>query len=142
MTSRSPLPRRASRVLLWILLGVLFLAPIAFNIYNYIARRGSGLPDEKTAIMQLLAQKFTGPGYFQTDESSAATPLSANRVYISATSAKAQLAKVSAERKLAAADITRLKDIIERMTEPSPSRAVGDERVNLLLLNLALDALQ
>lgn len=134
--------RRALRILLWAALLTVFLTPVSYNIYEHLARRRSGPPDEKTAIMQLLAQKFTGPRYFQTDETAAAVPLSANRVYLSAASAKAQMVRISAERKLALADVTRLRDIIEKMTEPSPSRVVGEERVNLLLLNIALDSLQ
>ena len=126
---------------LWGLVIAGFLAPVALNIYDHLTRPRAPFSNEKAAILQLLAQKFTGPLYFQPDESSERQPLSADKVYISAASAKSQVQGIARSRKLSAGDAARLNDIIARMTEPSPSRVVGEERVNLLLLNIALDAL-
>ncbi len=128
------------RSALWALLVIVFLTPISLNIYDHLTRPRNSLTTERDAILQLLTQKFTGPQYFQNDTSSSTQPLSSDKVYISPASAKSQVNRIATERKLTPEASMRLNDIITRMTEPSPSRVVGEDRVNLLLLNLALDA--
>ena len=132
---------RARRILLWMALTVIFCAPIAVNIYDHLTRQKSGFPDEKTAIMQLLASKFAGPSYFQPDRDGVASALSPDRVYILTSSALVQSDRVAGERKLNDEFKARLRDLILKISEPSPSRAIGETRVNLLLLNIALDTL-
>lgn len=128
--------------LLWGLVIAGFLTPAVLNVYDYIKRRRSPVPSEKAAIQQLLAKKFNGPHYFQPDESSAHQPLSEDKVYISTASARSQVQGISGARRLSAGDIAKLNDVIARMTEQPQSRIVGEGRVNLLLLNIALDSLQ
>lgn len=92
-------------------------------------------------MLQLLASKFAGAEYFQIEAPGGAPPATSGKVCITAASAKAQVARVAAARKLSPERITRLNDLITRMTEPPSSRVVGGDRVNLLLLNVATDAL-
>ena len=131
----------ARQRVLWVLLAIVFLAPIALNIRDHLTRPRQ-LPDEKSAIIQLLAQKFTGPEYFQIESGTAAQNSSSDKVYLTVESAKKQIGRISAARKFDAEDTSRLNALISGMTEPPQSRVVGEERVNLLMLNLALDALK
>jgi K+-transporting ATPase ATPase C chain len=57
---------------------------------------------------------------------------------ISPAAARYQIERVAAARKLAEADVSRL---VEAATKPSPLGVLGDPHVNVLDLNLALDAL-
>ena len=117
----------------------LFLAPIAWNIHDHLTRVPVVIPDEQIAGLNLLAEKFTGPRYFQpdtTESNSAAVP---EKYYISIASAKRQLESIAMERKLTADQISRLNAVIEKITELPPSRVTGQNSVNVLRLNLALD---
>jgi K+-transporting ATPase ATPase C chain len=96
------------------------------------------IPDEKAVAQELLEAKLSGPKYFQLGESSAELP----NPYITPAQARAQLERVVAERHLDAAKRERLESLIKELTEPSPSRMVGTERLNALKLNLALDEIK
>jgi hypothetical protein len=133
---------RLGRVLLWMLLGALFFTPIAINIRDHVAKWRSTQPDEKTAILQALASKFAGPSYFQSEGADASVTSPGNRVYISNSSAVGQMDRIVAQRHFTPEMAVKMKDLIARLTEPAPSRAMGEERVNLLMLNISLDALQ
>lgn len=139
MSTNTPSRQDRWRSALWALLVIVFLTPISFNIYDHLTRPRNTLPTERDAILQLLTQKFTGPQYFQNDTSASSQPMSSDKVYISPASAKSQVNRIASERKFTPEKSLRLNDIITRMTEPSPSRVVGENRVNLLMLNLALD---
>jgi hypothetical protein len=133
---------RFGRILLWMLLGALFFTPIAINIRDHIVGWRSKLPDEKTAILQALASKFAGPSYFQAESADFSFKSTSDRVYISKSSAVKQVDRIADHRQFTPEMTAKLKDLIARLTEPAPSRTVGEERVNLLMLNIALDALQ
>ncbi|RBP47309.1 K+-transporting ATPase C subunit [Roseimicrobium gellanilyticum] len=96
------------------------------------------IPDEKAAAQELLEAKLSGPGYFQLGEPSAELP----SPYITPAQARIQLDRVVGERHLDAAKREQLENLIKELTEPSPSRMVGTERLNALKLNLALDELK
>jgi K+-transporting ATPase c subunit len=96
------------------------------------------IPDEKAAAFALLAQKFTGPRYFQPGTNQQVHSQD-SEPRISAADARSQVKRIAAERKLGPEGETNLNSLIKRLTEPSPSRVVGDPEINLLRLNLALD---
>ena len=58
--------------------------------------------------------------------------------HISPEAARLQIARVAGERKL---DPTKVADIVEKFIEPSQLGFLGEPRVNVLKLNLALDAM-
>jgi K+-transporting ATPase ATPase C chain len=99
---------------------------------------GVPIPDEKAVAQELLEAKLSGPKYFQLGEPSAELP----SPYITPAQARAQLERVTAERHLDAAKREKVENLIKELTEPSPSRMVGTERVNALKLNLAIDELK
>ena len=61
--------------------------------------------------------------------------------HISPAAAHAQVTRVAAARKFDAAKTAALKALIETMTEGPQLHIFGDSRVNVLLVNLALDKL-
>jgi hypothetical protein len=96
------------------------------------------IPDEKAVAQELLEAKLSGPRYFQLGDSSAELP----GPYITPAQARAQIDRVIAERKLDAGQREKVELIIKELTEPSPSRMVGTERLNVLKLNLAIDEMK
>ena len=101
------------------------------------------IPDEEAAAFKLLAQKFTGPRYFQPNASRTQPSHSGTaEPRISAADARLQVKRIAAERNLGPDVETKLNALIERLTEPSPSRVVGEPEIKLLRLNLALDELE
>jgi K+-transporting ATPase ATPase C chain len=96
------------------------------------------IPDEKAAAQELLEAKLSGPMYFQLGESSAELP----SPYITPAQARAQMDRVIGERHFDAAQREKVEVLIKELTEPSPSRMVGTERLNALRLNLALDEMK
>lgn len=125
------------------LYGGAFLALfLFFALTAYLLRESNAgsipIPDDKAAARELLEQKLSGPGYFQLGEPSAELP----SPYITPAQARAQLDRVVAERHFDMAKRERVERVIKQLTEPSPSRMVGTERLNALKLNLALDELQ
>lgn len=143
-TITQPTETWLKKAAIWVicgLLALLFLAPIAFNIYEHLSRPPLVIPDEQLAGQELLAKKFAGPLYFQPEQQDAAIPPS-DKYYITVASARSQAARIAVERKLNAAEVAKLHAIIENITEPPPSRVVGQDRVSTVRLNLALDALR
>lgn len=115
-------------------------------IFALIARfAGSGrsreeiqTPDDVQAARELLAQKFTGPQYFQIGEEKDQMPFP----YISVIDARTQMDRIIKERKLTPDASIQIVKLIEELTVPESSRMVGVDRVNILRLNLALDQLR
>ncbi len=118
---------------------------VLFILFAVIARLLSSanqssvpIPDEKAAAQALLEEKLSGPRYFQCGEPAAEL----TRPYITPAQAREQLDRVVTERKLDTAGRARVEALIQELTEPSPSRMVGTERLNSLKLNLALDEMK
>ncbi len=85
-----------------------------------------------------LAQKFTGPQYFQVcDQNDQMPPL-----HISAVDARKQMERIIQQRKLAPAAVAQLNLLIENLTLPASAQVAGGDQVNALQLNLALDKLR
>lgn len=115
----------------------LFFA-LAAQVLRMSNATGTLIPDEKAVAQELLEQKLSGPKYFQLGESSTELP----SPYITPAQARTQVERVVAERHLDIAEREKVKALIKELTEPSPSRMVGTERLNVLKLNLALDELK
>jgi potassium-transporting ATPase KdpC subunit len=117
-------------------------------LFQDAQRRQSAIPDEKAAAVALLAQKLSGPRYFQSavppsDQRVTHVPDSRNgEPVISVADALAQMDRIVAERHLDAARAVKIRQLIDRLAEPPDSRMVGEASVNLLRLNLALDELR
>ena len=119
---------------------------LAFAAYFMIAGWQSDdleIPNEKAVALAALEQKFTGPRYFQH---TAADPVRAAEagevdIYITSASAVGQAQRVIEERHFSSETAAKLHRLIDKLTEPAPSR-VFSERINLVRLNLALDLLK
>ena len=135
----APVKRKTLLIIYGVLLAI-FLAPIVRNIYDHLSQPEMVIPDEQIAGEQLLAQKFVGPRYFQPDAGELTT--SPDRYYITVASAKAQVGRIAAERKLNDHTVKSLNAAIEKIAEPPPSRVRGRDSVNTLRLNLALDQIR
>ncbi len=103
---------------------------------------GLMVPNEKAVAMELLTGKFSGPGYFQHTALDPVCNTSAGEVdvYITTLSAAAQMPRVFEARRFDETGRNRLHHLVERLTEPAPSR-LSSPRLNLARLNLALDGL-
>jgi K+-transporting ATPase c subunit len=121
------------------LVSALFLAPIVWNVRDHLVRAPVAIPNEQIAGLKLLAEKFTGPRYFQPEDMESKSASAPEKYYISIASAKRQLKHIASERKLSDEQVSRVNAIIEQITEPPPSRVLGQNSVNVLRLNLALD---
>jgi K+-transporting ATPase c subunit len=133
---------RLLAILMVVLMGVVAGAVLVISKY----RPKLVTPDEKIVAAELLAKTFTGPRYFQIppnetlDENGVrmenpATP------FIGRDAARLQVERIARERSLGEAGIKKINGLIEEMTEAPSSRIVGDNHINLLRLNLALDTL-
>lgn len=139
--SFSPKARRLA-VLSVVLMGVVVGAMLVI----IKSRPKLALPDEKIVAAELLAKTLAGSRYFQIPPNET---LDENGVrmenpvtpYISRDAARLQVERIARERGLGPAGITKVDRLIEEMTEAPSSRVVGDNHINLLRLNLALDTL-
>lgn len=105
----------------------------------FFPRADKHLPDERKVAMQMLAERQSGPGYFQPADP-AEKPDEQGIFWLPAERAGDQLDRIVRERK-GAVTRERLQKLIAEVAEPQPSRAIGGDRLNLARLNLALDAL-
>ena len=126
-----------------IIVGCSLLALAAY--FKLADRRPDDLviPNEKAVALAKLAEKFTGPGYFHQgpDDPRPLVVTGQGDIYITATNAWAQEARVVHERHLNPEAAAKVHRLIEWLTEPPPSR-FSTERVNMVRLNLALDELK
>lgn len=118
----------------WITVLVTALALIGILVIRFQLNQPAP-PDEKAAGLALLAEKLSGPRYFNSDTREE------GELWISPTEAREQAPHVAAERRLDASSTRKIGELIDRLTIPPASRIVGGERINLLQLNLALDAI-
>jgi K+-transporting ATPase c subunit len=138
--------RRIEVVLIFFLLG---LAIGAIWLLDSPRHQQFAIPDEKAVAAALLNEKLSGPRYFHSTPPAAedrrlneVAQLQGDEPRISATDARAQVDRVAQERQFTAEQTERLRKLIDRLVESSPSRMVGEASINLLRLNLALDELQ
>lgn len=148
-TAAKPM-RSPTKLMAWCagILGAMFLSFYGLSAFLRSANPHSvSLPDEKAAAAQLLAKRLSGPGYFEVppgglrDESGVAAT-SAVEPHITASAAQKQVERIARERQLDAAGVVKVEDLIRRLTETPSSRVIGEEHLNVLRLNLALDELK
>ncbi|MCX6866548.1 MAG: potassium-transporting ATPase subunit C [Verrucomicrobia bacterium] len=126
----------------WLIGIVVAFAVAAIVCYQYLwdgAIRPVSELTEKAAAVALLAAKLTGPQYFIAPPN---TTLEDGELWIDVTDAWPQVPRIAAERKLDPERTRAIGRLIEKLSEPHPYRVVGGERVNLLRLNLSLDAIK
>ena len=104
------------------------------------------IPDEVAAGAALLSQKFTGPRYFQVPPGEArddagVVAAAPPEPHITTTAARSQVDAIVKERNLSPEAAAKLNKLIDRLTDFPKSRLVGEEHLNVLRLNLALDEL-
>jgi len=127
-------------------LAIVVCTLLVFAAYFMIAGLKSDdlvIPNEKAVALAALEKKFTGPRYFQH---TAADPVRAAEagevdIYITTASAVGQEQRIIEERHLSPESAAKLHRLIDKLTEPAPSRLFS-ERINLVRLNLALDLLK
>lgn len=134
------------------ILAVLLLLALAWGatlIYLKIPRERLVVPDEKAAAAALLAQKLSGPSYFQAPPLDAKTRRVIEVTHpgesgplLTEAEARTQVARIVRERGFDAGKAARLHGLIDQLAQPSTSRVVGEPVINLLRLNLALDELR
>lgn len=118
---------------------VILLALTAMTCQSWygVAERVT-IPDEKEAGLELLAGKLKGPGYFSADGATEESGV----LWVTSDKIEAQVKRVIHEREFTSEETMKLNQVIKRLREPQPSRMTGGERVNLVRLNLALDAIR
>lgn len=143
--SRSPLRLMALYGIIGLFLLAVFLG--VSLVVNRSHRNRLDIPDEKAAGATLLMEKFTGPRYFQMPPGDARDDAgvivaSPREPHITAAAARDQVERIANERGLTPDLTARVRELINRLTEQPKSRLVGEEHVNVLRLNLALDELK
>ena len=93
--------------------------------------------DEKAAGLELLAKKLTGPTYFHQVDS----PLS-KAGYLTPAEASQQVPSIVGSRHWDTVKASEIQVLIVQLSEPPPYRWFGSPQVNIIRLNLALDALR
>lgn len=95
--------------------------------------------DEAAAAEALLAAKLSGPRYFNPQVDVA---LEDRGRWIEVFDAVSQVPRIAAERHLGPEAVQAVRQLIVELSEPHPYRMVGGQRINLLRLNLSLDAIK
>ena len=124
---------------------VLLLAALAVGGTLLLQRSQSQrlpIPDEKAVAADLLAQKLTGPRYFQRTAPERTPQIRGGALTITVDEATAQVERVVTERHLDAKDAAKVRQLIDQLATPPRSRMTGEDSINLLRLNLALDELR
>lgn len=126
----------------WLIIGVIALAAAVVAVVILCPHEGAPQPvstrEESAAAEALLAAKLSGPRYFNPQ---AAVALEGNGHWIWVDDAWSQVPRIVAERKLGPEAQQAIGRLIVKLAEPHPYRMVGGQRINLLRLNLSLDAL-
>jgi K+-transporting ATPase ATPase C chain len=106
--------------------------------YDATASSGSNLGPNSKALAERLAKDIASPDGKRVPPALVTTSASGLDPHISPEAAFYQVERVAAARQLAAAQI---KDLVEGTIEKPLGGVLGEPRVNVLRLNLALDAL-
>jgi len=100
------------------------------------------IPDEKAVAADLLAQKLSGPRYFQRATPDQPPSTRSGEWTITVDDALAQMERVVTERRLDAQGAAKVRRLINQLATPPRSRMTGEDSINLLRLNLALDEIR
>jgi len=130
------IPRR------WLVAAVTTVAVAAITFIPY-PRKPSIHPvsprEETAAAEALLAAKLSGPQYFNPH---VVIALEDNGHWIEVADAWSQVPRIVAARHLSPEAEHPLGRLLAKLSEPHPYRVVGGQRINLLRLNLSLDAMK
>ncbi len=126
---------------------VLVLIAVVAALMKYGGGDRLVIPDEKLIAAERLAGELAGPLYFQVASGQALddagiSSSATQAPHISAAAASAQVERIANERHFTETTKAKLQELIEQLTEAPKSRAVGEDHINLLRLNLALDELK
>ncbi len=138
------------RLLMFTGIGAVLLLALILGVPEMKERREADrlvIPDEKTVAVERLAEMLTGPRYFQVspgEAMDAAGVLHASppTTHISPVAARRQVDRIAKERDFTTETTAKIHKLIDRLTETPKSRAIGEDHINLLRLNLALDELK
>jgi hypothetical protein len=130
----------------WMLITAVTLAAV-FSVGVWVGNNAPQEPgihpvsiqDERAVADLILARKLSGPRFFNAP---ANAKLEEDGLWIREFEARSQLPRVVAARKLGPEGARALEQLIDALTEHHPSRMIGGTRINLLRLNLSLDALK
>jgi hypothetical protein len=115
------------------------VAAVAFWVWQFTRRHAIPIPDEKVAAMTLLAEKLSGPRYFNAP---ATVIQNADGAWIGLEEVQRQKDRVADERQFDGGQRAQLERLIADLSEPQPARMVGGCRIQLERMNLALDAIK
>ncbi|AVO44184.1 potassium-transporting ATPase subunit KdpC [Phreatobacter cathodiphilus] len=105
--------------------------------YNAAASGGSNLGPSSKALLEAVQARVTALGVTQAPADLVTASASGLDPHVSPTAAMAQAARIAAARGVAPA---RVEALVQRHTEGRSFGIIGEPRVNVLALNLALDA--
>jgi hypothetical protein len=138
------------RLLTFIGIGAVLLLALILGVTEMMERREMDrlvIPDEKTVAVERLAEMLTGPRSFQVApgeamDTAGVPNASPPAPHISPVAARRQVERIAKVRNFTAETSAKIHKLIDRLTETPKSRAIGEDHVNLLRLNLALDELK
>lgn len=123
----------------WIIGGAAALAIAATTFYPKHGGVHPVTPSEENAAAEsALDAKLSGPGYFRV---TSAIQQEGGGLWIEVDDAMSQVHRIVVARKLGPDGSRKLEMLIEQTAEPHPYRVVGGKRIDLVRLNLSLDAL-
>ncbi|MFN4010873.1 MAG: potassium-transporting ATPase subunit KdpC [Pannonibacter sp.] len=106
--------------------------------YNASSSSGSNLAPTSAALKAAVAERVMALGGGRQPADLVTTSASGLDPHVSPEAALAQASRVAAARGL---DVTKVRALIDQSVEPRHLGLVGEPRVNVLELNMALDAL-
>jgi K+-transporting ATPase ATPase C chain len=143
MTTK-PIKQNPRQLISLIGVGLSFLCLLIVIVSVQRARNtpweGFEKPDDVQVARERLSREFAGPRYFQKTAGSESPDLPFP--FIATPDAHTQIEGILTARALPAVSREPLDKLVDSLAEPSPSRVVGAERVNVLQLNLALDEMR
>lgn len=131
-----------SKFLPWIAVAMVAIVTAIMIIAGALRKPGPdpvSVEDARTTADAALAEKFSGPRYFN---GSANTMHDEGGTWITVHEAMVQVPRIAAERKLGPEGARQIEQLIGQLGEPHPYRMIGGPRVNLVRLNLSLDAIK
>jgi K+-transporting ATPase c subunit len=126
----------------WIIVSVITLAVALVAHIQYPGKTAIHpvtYEEETAAAEALLAEKLSGPRYFSPQ---VVVALEDRGRWIEVDDALAQVPRIVAERGLGPVAEHAIGQLIVKLAEPHPYRVVGGRRIQLLRLNLSLDAIK
>lgn len=115
------------------------VAGVIFKTWMFNLRSDIPIPDEKAAAMELLTAKLSGPRYFSAPVTGIRN---SDGPWIDVEEAVLQEERVILERHWGKSQRAVVDRLTSQLSEPKPARMVGEYRIPLERLNLALDTIK